>query len=270
MSRFHPGRRTVLLGTLAGLAATTTGRGARAETTILRVGATAGPHAQILEAVRPVAARQGIDLRIVEFSDYITPNIALDSGDLQANSYQHKPFLDQQIKDRGYKIESAGYTVNFPLGVYSRRWKRWADVPDGAQIAIPNDPTNGGRSLLLFQEAGVITLRDGVGLLPMLRDVASNPHKLRFVEIDAAQTPRALDDVDAAAVNTNFALSAKLSPTRDALLHESPKSPYVNLIAIRSVDRDKPWVRTLVESYRSDEVKAFILATFDGAVLPSW
>jgi D-methionine transport system substrate-binding protein len=270
MSRVRPNRRSVLLGALAGLAATTAGRGARAEATTLRIGATAGPHAQILEAVRPVAARQGIDLRIIEFSDYITPNIALDSGDLQANSYQHRPFLNQQIKDRGYKIEAVAETVTFPLGIYSRRWKRWADVPDGAQVAIQNDPTNGGRSLLLLAEAKVIELRAGVGLLPTLLDVVGNPHKLRFVEIDAAQAPRALDDVDVAAVNTNFALPAKLSPSRDALLLESPKGPYVNLLAVRSVDRDKPWVRTLVDSYRSAEVKAFILATFDSSVLPGW
>lgn len=268
MSRILPRRRSVLLGALTGLAAG--GRRAGAETTSLRIGVTAGPHAQIMEAVRPVAARRGLDLRITEFTDYITPNAALDAGDLDANSYQHKPFLDQQIKDRGYRIESVGTTVTFPLGIYSRRWKRWEDVPQGAQIAIQNDPTNGGRSLLLLAEAGVIGLRVGVGLLPTLRDVVQNPHKLRFVEIDAAQAPRALDDVDAAAVNTNFALPAKLSPTRDALLRESPTGPYVNLIAVRSVDHDKPWVAALLESYRSDAVKAFILATFDGAVLPSW
>jgi len=196
MSRLHPNRRSVLLGALAGLAA---GRGARAEPTGIRVGVTAGPHAQILEAARPVAARQGLDIKVVEFSDYITPNIALDSGDLQANSYQHRPFLNQQIKDRGYKIEAVAETVTFPLGIYSRRWKRWADVPDGAQLRIQNDPTNGGRSLLLLQEAKVIELRAGVGLLPTLLDVVGNPHKLRFVEIDAAQAPRALDDVDVAA-----------------------------------------------------------------------
>jgi D-methionine transport system substrate-binding protein len=262
-------RRTVLLGALPGLAATA--RPARAETTtMLRIGVTAGPHAQILEAVRPVAARRGLDLRIIEFTDYITPDAALDAGELHANSYQHKPFLDQQVKDRGYRIESVGTTVNFPLGIYSRRWKRWEDVPPGAQIAIQNDPTNGGRSLLLLAEAGVIGLREGVGLLPTLRDVVRNPRNLRFVEIDAAQTPRALDDVDAAAVNTNFAIPAGLNPSRDALLHETPQSPYVNVIAVRSVDRDKPWVSALLESYRSDGVKAFILATFDGAVLTSW
>jgi len=267
MPRILPRRRAMLLG---GLSAAAAGAAARAATTTLRIGATAGPHAQILEAVRPVAARRGLELRIVEFSDYITPNAALDAGDLEANSYQNKPFLDQQVRDRGYRIENAGYTVNVPLGIYSRRWKRWQDVPEGAQIAIQNDPTNGGRSLLLLADAGVIGLREGVGLLPTLRDVVRNPHRLRFVEIDAAQTPRALDDVDAAAVNTNFAIAAKLNPSRDALLREAPKSPYVNLIAVRSADRDKPWVRGLLESYRSDEVKAFILATFDGAVLTAW
>lgn len=270
MSRFHPDRRSVLLGALSGLAATVAGRAAWADQTTIRIGATAGPQAQILEAVRPVAARQGIDLKIIEFSDYITPDVALDSGDLEANSYQHRPFLDQQVKDRGYKIEAVADTVTFPLGIYSRRWKRWEDVPQGAQIAIQNDPTNGGRSLLLLQDAGVIKLRAGVGLMPTLLDVTDNPHKLRFVEIDAAQAPRALDDVDAAAVNTNFAISAKLNPTRDALLRETPKGPYVNVLAVRSANRDKPWVHTLVESYRSDEVKAFVLATFDGSVLPSW
>ena len=134
MSRILPRRRTVLLGALSGLAAG--GRRTRAETTGLRIGVTAGPHAQILEAVRPVAARRGLDLRIIEFTDYITPDVALDAVDLEANSYQHKPFLDQQIKDRGYRIESVGATVTFPLGIYSRRWKRWEDVPQGAQIAI--------------------------------------------------------------------------------------------------------------------------------------
>ena len=137
------------------------------------------------------------------------------------------------------------------------------------RLAIQNDPTNGGRSLLLLANSGVIALRDGVGLLPTLRDVVSNPRKLRFIEIDAAQTPRSLDDVDAAAVNTNFAIPAKLNPTRDALLRETPKGPYVNLLVVRSQDRDKPWVKVLVESYRSDAVKAFILTTFEGAVLPS-
>jgi D-methionine transport system substrate-binding protein len=236
----------------------------------IRIGATAGPHAQILEAVRPVAAARGLDIKIIEFSDYIVPNAALAAGDIEANSYQNQPFLDQQNKDRGYNIVPVALTVNFPLGVYSKKHKSWADVPDGAQIAIQNDPTNGGRTLLLLQDKGVIKLKDGVGFKPTILDIAGNPKKLKFIEIDAAQTPRSLDDVDAAAINTNFAIPAGLNPQKDALLKEDPKGPYVNFLAVRAADKDKPWVKTLVESYRSPEVKAFIEAKFQGSVLPAW
>ncbi|CEJ14628.1 D-methionine-binding lipoprotein MetQ precursor [bacterium YEK0313] len=236
----------------------------------IRIGGTGGPHSQILEAVKPVAATRGIDLKITEFSDYIIPNAALAAGELDANSYQHKPFLDQQNADRKYNLVSVGLTVNFPLGVYSKRHKTWDEVPAGSQIAIPNDPTNGGRSLLLLQDKGVIKLKDGVGYSPTVIDVVDNPRRLRFLEIEAAQTPRSLDDVAAAAVNTNFAIPAGLNPTRDALLREDPKGPYVNLIAVRAVDKDKPWVKPLVESYQSAEVKAFIEKTFQGSVIASW
>jgi D-methionine transport system substrate-binding protein len=241
---------------------------AQAET--IKVGATAGPHAQILEAVKPVAAAKGLDIKIIEFSDYIVPNAALAAGDIEANSYQNQPFLDQQNKDRGYNIVPAALTVNFPLGVYSKKYKSWAEVPDGAQIAIQNDPTNGGRSLLLLQDKGVIKLKDGVGFRPTVLDIVSNPKKLKIIEIDAAQTPRSLDDVDAAAINTNFAIPAGLNPQKDALLREDPKGPYVNFLAVRAADKDKPWVKTLVESYRSPEVKAFVESKFQGAVLPAW
>jgi D-methionine transport system substrate-binding protein len=264
MRRFRKGLKiaAMSLGLLGGTIS------AQAET--IRIGVTAGPHAQILEAVKPVAAAKGLDIKIIEFSDYIVPNAALAAGDIEANSYQNQPFLDQQNKDRGYNIVSAALTVNFPLGVYSKKHKSWAEVPDGAQIAIQNDPTNGGRSLLLLQEKGVITLKDGVGFKPTVLDIVSNPKKLKVIEIDAAQTPRSLDDVDAAAINTNFAIPAGLNPQKDALLREDPKGPYANLLAVRAVDKDKPWVRTLVDSYRSPEVKAFIEAKFQGAVLPVW
>lgn len=237
---------------------------------VIKIGATAGPHAQNLEQVKTVAAGKGLALQIVEFTDYITPNVALDAGDLDANSYQHTPFLDQQKKDRGFRIESVGLTVNFPIGLYSKKFRSWDAVPDGARVAIPNDPTNGGRTLLVLQDKGVIRLRDGAGWSPTVLDVVANPKKLTFVELEAAQTPRALDDVDVAAVNTNFAIPAGLNPSRDAILREDPKGPYVNLIAVRSVDRGKPWVKTLVESYRSPEVKAFIESKYQGAVLSSW
>jgi D-methionine transport system substrate-binding protein len=264
MSHISRGLRIAALG----LGLVSAMSGVQAET--IRIGATAGPHAQILEAVKPIATAKGLDIKIIEFSDYIVPNAALAAGDIEANSYQNQPFLDQQIKDRGYNIVPAALTVNFPLGVYSKKHKSWAEVPDGAQIAIQNDPTNGGRSLLLLQDRGVIKLKDGVGFKPTVLDIVSNPKKLKIIEIDAAQTPRSLDDVDAAAINTNFAIPAGLNPQKDALLKEDPKGPYANLLAVRAADKDKPWVRTLVECYRSPEVKAFIESKFQGALLPAW
>jgi len=236
----------------------------------LRVGVTAGPHAQILEAVKPVAARRGLDLQVTEFSDYILPNAALAAGDLDVNSYQHKPFLDQQNADRKYGLVGVGFTVNFPIGVYSKKHKAFAELPAGAQISIPNDPTNGGRALLLFQDKGLIALKDGVGYRPTVADIVRNEKRFRFIELEAAQTARSLDDVAAAVINTNYALSAGLNPGRDALLREDPKGPYVNLIAVREADRDKPWVKPFVESYQSAEVKAFVEQTFQGSVLASW
>lgn len=254
-----------LLAALAVLAASGV---ASAET--IRIAATPGPHAQILEAVKPVAAAKGLDIKILEFSDYVVPNQALDAGEIEANSFQNLPYLDNQKKDRGYRIEPVALTVNFPLGVYSKKWKSWDQVPNGATIAIQNDPTNGGRSLLLLQDKGVIKLKEGVGFKPTPLDIVENPKKLKFIELEAAQTPRALDDVGAAAINTNYAVSAGLDPVKDPILREEAKGPYVNIIAVRAVDKDKPWVKTLVEAYQSPEVKAFILEKFKGSVLPSW
>ena len=256
--------RTLIAG--AGLALLATA--ASADT--IKVGVTPGPHAQILEAAKPVAAKKGLDIQIVEFSDYVVPNTALEAGEIQANSFQHQPYLDNQVKDRGYKIVSVATTVNFPIGIYSRKFKSFDDLPAGATIAIPNDPTNGGRVLLLLKDKGYIKLRDGVGFKPSVADITDNPKKLKIVEIDAAQLPRSLPDVDAAGINTNYAKEAGLDPVKDPILREDPKGPYVNVIAVRAQDKDKPWVAVLVESYRSPEVKAFIDQTFKGAVLSSW
>lgn len=237
---------------------------------VIKVGVTPGPHAQILEAVKPIAAKKGLTIQIVEFSDYVVPNAALEAGDLQANSFQHKPYLDNQIADRGYKIEPVGYTVNFPIGIYSKKHKSWDAIPQGASLSIPNDPTNGGRVLLLLRDKGALKLKEGVGFKPSVADIVDNPKKLKITEIDAAQTLRTLDDVDAAAVNTNYAAQAGLDPVKDAILREDPKGPYANLIAVRAADKDKPWVKILVESYQTPEIKEFILTRFKGAVLPAW
>lgn len=258
-------RQLLALAAAFGLAAP-----ALAQDKPLKIGVTAGPHAQILEQVKKLADKQGLKLQIVEFSDYIQPNAALAAGDLDANSYQHKPFLDQQNKDRGYKLAPVGTTVNFPIGIYSKKVRKLADLPDGGKVGIPNDPTNGGRVLLVLQDQGLIKLRPEAGLKATTLDVTHNPKKIRFVELDAAQLPRSLDDLDAAAINTNYALSAGLNPQRDAIAQESAKSPYVNLIAVREQDKDKPWVAQLVKLYQSEEIRRFVQAEFKGSVLASF
>jgi D-methionine transport system substrate-binding protein len=255
---------------LAALLSLAAGLPAAAQNQVVRIGATPGPHAQILEVVKPIAAKKGIDLKIVEFSDYVVPNTALAGGEIEANSFQHQPYLDNQKSDRGFKIETVAQTVNFPIGIYSKKRKAWDQVPGGATIAIPNDPTNGGRALLLLQDKGVLKLKPDVGFKPNVADIVDNPKKLNFVEIDAAQAPRVLDDVDAAIINTNYASQAGLDPVKDAILREDPKGPYVNVIAVRSEDKDKPWVKALVESYHSPEVKKFVEDQFKGAVLTTW
>ena len=237
---------------------------------VVRIGVSPGPHAEILEKVKPIAAKNGLDLKIIEFSDYVVPNQALDAGELEANSFQNQPYLDNQVKDRGFKIESVGLTVNFPLGIYSAKYKDWSQVPDGSTVAIQNDPTNGGRALLLLQDKGVIKLKDGVGFKPTVADITGNPKKLKIVEIDAAQLPRSLDDVDAAVINTNYALEAGLDPAAGALIREGEKAPYVNVLVVRTEDKDADWVKTLVSSYHSPEVKQFIADTFKGSVIPAW
>ncbi|ALP63591.1 MetQ/NlpA family ABC transporter substrate-binding protein [Paraburkholderia caribensis] len=236
----------------------------------IKVGVTGGPHAQIMDVVKTVAAKNGLNIKVIEFSDYVQPNAALAGGDLDANSYQHDPYLQAQVKDRGYKLIRIADTVTFPMGIYSKKVKTLAELPAGAKIAVPNDPTNGGRALLLLQKQGLLKLRADAGLKATPLDIVENPKKLKIVELDAAQIPRSLGDVDAAAINTNFAMEAGLKPKQDAIAIEDPKGPYVNVIAIRESDRNKPWVAKLVAAYHSPEVKQFIESKFGGAVIASW
>jgi D-methionine transport system substrate-binding protein len=238
--------------------------------TSIKVGVTGGPHAQIMEQVKKIAAADGLNIQIIEFSDYVQPNAALAAGDLDANSYQHRPYLDQQVKDRGYKLVAVADTVNFPMGIYSKKVKSLADLKPGARIGIPNDPTNGGRALLVFQDKGLIKLKDGAGLGATPLDIVENPKKFKFVEVDAAQLGRTLDDLDAAAINTNYALAAGLQPQRDAIAQENAKSPYVNAIVVREQDKDKPWVAKLIKAYHSGTVRNFVKTEFKGSVIPAW
>nr|WP_238540880.1 MetQ/NlpA family ABC transporter substrate-binding protein [Herbaspirillum sp. YR522] len=243
---------------------------------VLKVGVTSGPHAQIFEAAKRVFERNnpGYRIQIIEFNDYIQPNAALDAGELDANSYQHRPFLNAQVKARGYKIYGTGNTMIGPMAIYSRKYRALADIPSGARIGIPNDPANESRVLLLLQKHGLIKLRAGIDPLTGVNatpiDIAENARKWKFVEIDAAQLPRTLDDLDASAVNADFAAKAGLNPARDSLLVEGGESPYACVIAVREKDRDQAWLPKLVQAYQSDEVKRFIETEFKGGILAAW
>ncbi|MDO5086682.1 MAG: MetQ/NlpA family ABC transporter substrate-binding protein [Comamonadaceae bacterium] len=263
-------KRSLLQSVLAlSLAAAFTG-GAVAQEQPLKVGVTAGSHAQIFEQVKKIAEKDGLKLQIVEFSDYVQPNAALAAGDLQVNSFQHKPYLDQQVKDRGYKFAVIGTTITEPIGVYSKKLKSLDELKTGARFGLPNDPTNGGRVLLLLQAKGLIKLKPDAGLKATPLDVVDNPKKLRFIELDAAQLSRALQDLDAAAINTNFALQAGLNPKRDAIALEGPQGPYANILVVREQDKGQPWVAKLLKAYQSDPVRQFINDEFKGAVIPSF
>lgn len=241
---------------------------AQAET--LKIGVTGGPHAEIFEKVKELAAKDGLDLKIIEFDDYQLPNAALVNGDLDANSFQHQPFLDQQVRDRGYPLVSIAKTVIFPIGLYSKKIKSLADLKEGDKVSIPNDPTNGGRVLLLLQDNGLITLRPDAGLKATPLDIVGNPKKLKIVELPAPQLPRSLDDVTIAAINTNFAMEVGLKPERDALVLEKTDSPYANIIAIRTADKDKPALAKLVKLYQSAEIRTFIKERFGSSVIPAF
>jgi D-methionine transport system substrate-binding protein len=269
LSRFASlkvGRRLVLIAiAAAGLQAA----GAQ-ELQAIRVGVTAGPHAEVLDAVKKVAAERGFEIKVVEFTDYVFPNQALANKDLEANSFQHEPYLKNQISKTGWKLVKVAYTTASPMGFYSKKYQSFADLPEGATVAIPNDPTNGARSLQILAGNGIIKLRDPTSVTAGVIDVSDNPKQLRFVELDAAQLSRSLPDVDAAAVNNNYAVQAGLDPARDTLIREPLESPWVNIIAVREEDQDKPWVKQLVDAYRSEPVKQFILSRFKGAYVPSW
>lgn len=238
--------------------------------TVLKVGATAGPQAQILEAVKPVLAKEGIEMEIIEFNDYSTPNTALNDGDINATSHQHQPFLDAQIKDRKYEIVPIGKTILMPMGLYSKKVKSLDELPEGATVAIPNDPSNGGRGLLLMQKFGLIKLNPEAGILPSPADIIDNPKNLQITEVDAAQAPRVLDDVDLVAVNTNYALVAELNPTKDSLALEDKDSPYACVLVVRTKDKDNPELLKLMKAYQSDEVEKFINDTFQGSIIRAW
>ena len=236
----------------------------------LIVGATQVPHAEILEVVKPELAKEGVELDIKVFSDYVQPNLQLADKELDANFFQHQPYLDTFNKDRGAKLVSVGTVHVEPFGGYSRKLKSLKDLPEGATVAIPNDPSNSGRALLLLQKQGLIKLKDPTNITATPLDIAENPKNLKFRELEAAILPRALDDVALALINTNYALEAGLVPTKDALFIEGADSPYANIVVTREDNKDAPAVKKLVNALHTPAVKKFIEEKYKGAVVPAF
>ncbi|GHU92500.1 ABC transporter substrate-binding protein [Spirochaetia bacterium] len=240
---------------------------AAAQKQTLVVGATPVPHAELLNLVKTDLAAQGIDLRVIEFTDYVTPNSALIAGDLDANFFQHIPYLGSNAEWTTKLVSAFGVHIE-PFGIYSNSLKNIADLKDGATIAIPNDPSNSGRALLLLHANKIITLKDGVGLAATIQDITGNPKNLKFRELEAAQLPRSLADVDAAAINGNYALEAGFNPTRDALIIEGADSPYVNIVVVRKGSENDTKIQALSATLRSAKIKDYITKTWtDGSVV---
>ncbi len=227
-------------------------------TDTIRVGATPDPHGVLLNLVVDDLAEEGYTLEVVEFTDYVTPNEALEAGEIDANYFQHLPYLESFNAERGYDLVSAGGIHIEPLALYSTKYSAIEDIPDGAMIAIPNDPTNEGRALLLLQSAGLIKLADDAGLEAVPQDIVENPKNLRFREIEAATLPRIMEDVDGAVINGNYAIPAGLIATRDGLYVEGADSPYVNVIAVKSGNETNPAILALVNALKSDEVRDYV------------
>ena len=230
----------------------------QSSTTKIVVGATPEPHAALLSLIVDDLAAQGITLEVKEFTDYVTPNDAVEYGEIDANYFQHIPYLESFNTEHGYHLVNAGGIHVEPIALYSKKYSSLSDLPNGAVIAIPNDPTNEGRALLLLQAAGLITLKENAGLEAIPLDIVSNPKNLKFSEIEAATLPRVLSDVDAAVINGNYAIPAGLVATRDGLYVEGAESPYVNVIAVKAGNENNPAVKALVEALKSDEVKAYV------------
>ena len=237
----------------------------------LRLGVIAGAEEQVAEVAVKVAREQyGLEVELVSFSDYVTPNVALNDGSLDINAFQHKPYLDKQIADRGYKLVPVANPFVYPIAGYSKSIQSLDELADGAKVAVPNDPTNLGRSLLLLEQQELIEVDDAVGLEATPLNITANPKNLQIIELEAPQLPRSLDDVAFAVINTTYASQIDLLPTRDGLFVEDKDSPYVNLIVAREDNQNDERVQTFVKAYQSEEVYQAALELFKGGVVKGW
>ena len=259
-----------LLITLA-LAAVLTGCSKKDDGTVITVGATPEPHAEMLNLIIDDMAEMGYTLKVQEFTDYVTPNEAVEAGEIEANFFQHIPYMESFNEERGYHLVNVVGTHVEPLALYSKKVSDYNALPTGAVIAIPNDPTNEGRALLLLQSAGLIKLDEKAGLTAVPADVVENPKGFKFQEIEAASLPRVLDDVEAAVINGNYAIPAGLTATKDGLFIEGADSPYVNVITVKEGMENDPRVQALAKAITSDEVRSYLGAKYpNGEVVPTF
>ena len=236
----------------------------------LKIGASPVPHAEILNLVKDDLKKQNVDLEIIDFTDYVTPNLALADKEIDANYFQHTPYLEKFAQEKGLDLKSAGKVHVEPLGVFSKKYKSLEEIPQNSIIAIPSDPSNGGRALILLHNNGIIKLADPTNLYATEFDIVENPKDLRFKPLEAPQLPRVLPDVAAAVINGNYAIEAGFVPTKDALILEGPESPYANIIAVRSGDENKEDIVKLIKVLQSEKVKKYILEKYNGGVVPAF
>lgn len=234
------------------------------------IGVSPAPHKEIAEKAKEILAKDGIELEIKEFDDYVTPNTSLEEKDIDLNFFQHIPYLDNFNKERGTKLVSLGAVHLEPMGIYSKKYKSLDELKDGDEVIIPNDATNGARALKLLEENNVIKLKADAGLEATEKDIAENPKNLKFTPVEAATIPRAYEDAAIAVINSNYALEASLSPKNDAIATEKAEgNPFANVIAAREADKDNETYKKVLEAFQSDEVKKYIEEKFKGEIIPA-
>lgn len=264
-------RISILLITVLFLTLTFTGcKSNNSENNVIKVGATPVPHSELLELVKEDLSEKGYELVIKEFTDYVQPNLALNDGELDANFFQHLPYLEDFNNEQGIELVSVANIHVEPLGVYSDKYTDLAQLPEGALISFPTDSVNGARALILLETAGLIKIDATAGLKATEEDIIENPKNLKFKALDSAQLPRTLDEVDASVINGNFAIEAGLNPVSDSIFLEGKESPYANIIAVRKDDAKSEKIQALIEVLQTEKVKNFILEKYDGGVVPAF
>jgi D-methionine transport system substrate-binding protein len=241
-----------------------------AEDKAIKVGIISGEDEDVWRVVTKEAEKKGLKIETVVFNDYTQPNEALERGEIDANAFQHQPYLDNQVKQNGYHIVSVGYTGVWPIGLYSKKYKSVSEIPEGAVVGVPNDPSNEGRALRVLQNEGVLKLKEGTGILATTADIVANPKKVEIKELDAGVIGRAIEDLDAAVVNTDWALKSGLTPDNRIAQEPVAANPYRNFIAVKQGSENEAWVKTLVSSYQNDVVKAEFDRVYKGTGISAY